>query len=121
MRDFIAVARALADEGRVRILLALRGRELCVCEITELLRLAPSTVSKHMSILKQADLVAGRKDGRSERAAKHLSEMFSRYEQHDKQRRRVSACSQVIAGRREKCQCRMALLANCLAVAPSQE
>jgi DNA-binding transcriptional ArsR family regulator len=64
MRAFIAVAKALAEEGRVRILLALRGRELCVCEITRLLRLAPSTVSKHMSILRQADLVVGRKEGR---------------------------------------------------------
>jgi ArsR family transcriptional regulator len=64
VRAFVEVAKALADEGRVRILLALRGRELCVCEITELLELAPSTVSKHMSILRHANLVVGRKDGR---------------------------------------------------------
>ncbi len=64
MRAFVEVAKALADEGRVRILLALRGRELCVCEITELLALAPSTISKHMSILRHATLVVGRKDGR---------------------------------------------------------
>lgn len=35
-----------------------------MCQITELLQLAPSTVSKHMSILRQADLVESRKDGR---------------------------------------------------------
>jgi len=64
MRQFMAVARALADESRVRVLLALRGRELCVCQIIELLGLAPSTVSKHMSILKQAYLVDSRKEGR---------------------------------------------------------
>ncbi len=64
MRQFMAVARALADESRVRVLLALRGRELCVCQIIELLELAPSTVSKHMSILKQAYLVDSRKEGR---------------------------------------------------------
>ena len=64
MRDFMAVVRALADENRVRALLALCQRELCVCQITELLALAPSTVSKHMSILKQARLVDSRKNGR---------------------------------------------------------
>lgn len=64
MRQFMSVARALADENRVRVLLALQGRELCVCQITEFLGLAPSTVSKHMSILKQAYLVDSRKEGR---------------------------------------------------------
>ena len=64
MRDFMAVTKALADENRVRILLALRHGELCVCQIVELLGLATSTISKHMSILKQAYLVDSRKDGR---------------------------------------------------------
>jgi DNA-binding transcriptional ArsR family regulator len=64
MRDFMDVIRAVGDENRVRALMALRGRELCVCQIIELLELAPSTVSKHMSILKQARLVDTRKSGR---------------------------------------------------------
>lgn len=64
MRDFLAITGALADESRLRILLALTRRELCVCQITELLELATSTVSKHLSILKQARLVDARKDGR---------------------------------------------------------
>jgi ArsR family transcriptional regulator, arsenate/arsenite/antimonite-responsive transcriptional repressor len=64
MRDLMAVTKALADENRVRILMALRPKELCVCQIVELLGLAPSTVSKHMAILKQARLVDSRKAGR---------------------------------------------------------
>ena len=64
MRDFITVTKALADENRVRMLLALRQKELCLCQIIELVGLAPSTVSKHMSILKQSRLVDSRKDGR---------------------------------------------------------
>ena len=64
MHDLMAVIKALADETRVRVVMALRGRELCVCQIVELTELAPSTVSKHMSILRQARLVEGRKDGR---------------------------------------------------------
>jgi ArsR family transcriptional regulator, arsenate/arsenite/antimonite-responsive transcriptional repressor len=58
------ITKALADENRVRTLLALRQGELCVCQITELFGLAPSTVSKHLSILFQAGLVESRKDGR---------------------------------------------------------
>jgi ArsR family transcriptional regulator, arsenate/arsenite/antimonite-responsive transcriptional repressor len=64
MREFMTVAKALADETRVRILLALGGGELCVCQIVELFGLAPSTISKHMSILKHARLVESRKEGR---------------------------------------------------------
>jgi len=64
MLTLMITTRALADENRVRVLLALEGRELCVCQIIELLKLAPSTVSKHMFILKQARLVEARKDGR---------------------------------------------------------
>jgi len=64
MRDLMSVLKALADENRVRILLAVQGRELCVCQIVELLGLAQSTVSKHLSILNQARLVETRKEGR---------------------------------------------------------
>ncbi len=44
--------------------MALKGRELCVCQLIELLVLAPSTVSKHLSILKNARLIDSRKQGR---------------------------------------------------------
>ena len=64
MRDFMRITKALADENRVRMLLVLRTGELCVCQITELFGLAPSTVSKHLSILYQAGLAESRKDGR---------------------------------------------------------
>jgi DNA-binding transcriptional ArsR family regulator len=64
MREFMNITKALADESRVRTLLALRQGELCVCQITELFGFAPSTISKHLSILYQAGLVESRKDGR---------------------------------------------------------
>ena len=64
MDDFTVLMKALSDPNRLRCLLALQNRELCVCQLIELLQLAPSTVSKHMSILKQAKLVQSRKDGR---------------------------------------------------------
>jgi len=64
MREVVTIAKALSDENRLRILAILEGRELCVCQVIELLDLAPSTVSKHLSILKQARLIDGRKQGR---------------------------------------------------------
>ncbi len=64
MFSFMTITKALADENRVRVLAALNGRELCVCQIIDLLQLAPSTVSKHLSILRQARLLEVRKNGR---------------------------------------------------------
>ncbi len=64
MRELMAITKALADENRVRMLLALTSQELCLCQLMELVGLAASTASKHMSILRQARLVEGRKAGR---------------------------------------------------------
>ena len=64
MKDTLYMTKALADENRLRLLLALRGGELCVCQLTELLGLAMSTVSRHLSVLYQAGLLSSRKEGR---------------------------------------------------------
>ena len=64
MQDIMDVLKALADETRLRALCALRNGELCVCRLVALLDLSPSTVSKHLSILRSARLVESRKDGR---------------------------------------------------------
>lgn len=64
LTDVAAVGAAISDPGRLRLLMALDGRRLCVCQLTELLKLAPSTVSKHLSILKQAGLIQEDKSGR---------------------------------------------------------
>ena len=60
----IATARALGHPARLRTVSILRSGELCVCQITEVLKLAPSTVSAHLKELKLAGLVSERKDGR---------------------------------------------------------
>jgi ArsR family transcriptional regulator, arsenate/arsenite/antimonite-responsive transcriptional repressor len=64
MKQFLAITKALSDETRVRAMLSLREGELCLCQVIDLLRLAPSTVSKHMDLLVQAGLVERRKEGR---------------------------------------------------------
>lgn len=42
----------------------LEVKPMCVCEITSVLGLAPSTVSKHLSLLEEAGLVEAIKDGK---------------------------------------------------------
>ncbi|MHC4122532.1 MAG: ArsR/SmtB family transcription factor [Planctomycetota bacterium] len=64
MQDIINIAKALSDKKRLRALMMLTKGELCLCQIIEMLNLSPSTVSKHMTILKHAGLVEARKQGR---------------------------------------------------------
>ncbi|RMD99415.1 MAG: ArsR family transcriptional regulator [Calditrichaeota bacterium] len=64
MRPLVKIFKALSDPNRLRILKMLEIRPLCVCEITEVLQLATSTVSKHLSILKEADLIIDDKQGK---------------------------------------------------------
>ena len=62
--SFLNIFKAMSDSNRLRILMSLHDRELCVCQIIELLQLAPSTVSKHLLILKQAGVLKSHKNGR---------------------------------------------------------
>ncbi len=64
MRNLLDLTGALSDENRIRILMLLDHAELCVCQITAVLSLAPSTISKHLSILENSGLISRRKDGR---------------------------------------------------------
>ncbi|MCU0333118.1 MAG: metalloregulator ArsR/SmtB family transcription factor [Ignavibacteriaceae bacterium] len=58
------IFKALSDPNRLRILKMLQTKSLCVCEITDVLRLATSTVSKHLSILKSTGFIIETKDGK---------------------------------------------------------
>ena len=65
MDQALSVFKALSDGNRLRTIMALMNRrELCVCEITEMLSLATATVSRHMSVLLKAGLVRSQKKGR---------------------------------------------------------
>jgi ArsR family transcriptional regulator len=64
MRKQATIFQALSDTNRIRILKMLEVRPLCVCEITEVLRLATSTVSKHLSILRDAGFIIDEKEGK---------------------------------------------------------
>ncbi len=60
----VVVSRALGHQARVRTVAMLRSGELCVCQITTVLRLAQSTVSSHLRELRRAGLITERKEGR---------------------------------------------------------
>ncbi len=64
METTIEIHKALADETRLRILLALRKRDFCVCELVVVLDLSQPKISKHLARLKHSGLV---KTNREER------------------------------------------------------
>ena len=58
------IFKALSDSNRIRIVKMLQRKSLCVCEIKDVINLATSTVSKHLSILREAGLIVDWKDGK---------------------------------------------------------
>jgi ArsR family transcriptional regulator len=64
MDKLVKIFKALGDWNRLRIVKMLQSRSLCVCEITAVLELATSTVSRHLSILKEAEIISDKKDGK---------------------------------------------------------
>lgn len=64
MRNFELAMKAVGDPTRTRILKLLERGGLCVCQVQSVLGLAPSTVSKHLAILKLAGLVDDRREGK---------------------------------------------------------
>lgn len=55
---------ALSDETRLRIIERLKDGEQCVCELTDLFQTGQSRLSFHLKVLKEAELVIDRPDGR---------------------------------------------------------
>ena len=64
MDELILAAKALADPTRVRVLAALRSGELCVCELSDVLDVTQSTLSTHLQVIREANLVQTRKEGK---------------------------------------------------------
>lgn len=64
MKELVLTAKAFADPSRVRILRALRERELCVCELCDALAATQSTLSTHLQVIRGAGLVSARKQGK---------------------------------------------------------
>ncbi|HEY1648100.1 MAG TPA: metalloregulator ArsR/SmtB family transcription factor [Terracidiphilus sp.] len=65
MPSIVKILRVAADPNRLRILLLLKGEELSVAELQEILTMGQSTISTHLSQLKQAGLVEDRRTGKN--------------------------------------------------------
>ena len=63
MRELVRVFKALSDETRLRMMNLLSEGELCVCEIMQALEISQSRASRNLGILKEAGLLADRRDG----------------------------------------------------------
>lgn len=57
------IFRALSDRTRLRILNLLRGGELCVCDLVDVLDVPQPTASRHLAYLRKTGLVLARKEG----------------------------------------------------------
>jgi DNA-binding transcriptional ArsR family regulator len=55
--------KALADRGRVQILMALSTQEMCVCDLAALLEISESAASHQMRLLRNMNLVKNRREG----------------------------------------------------------
>src|SRR3972149_5921733 len=62
--DFDDFVKAMADETRQRILALLREREMSVGELTEHFTVTQPTISHHLALLRRANLVVARHEGR---------------------------------------------------------
>ena len=58
------IFKAIGDENRLRILSLLRSGERCACKLLEDMHISQSTLSHHMKLLCDAELVYGRKEGK---------------------------------------------------------
>jgi ubiquinone/menaquinone biosynthesis C-methylase UbiE/DNA-binding transcriptional ArsR family regulator len=65
MPSIVKILRVVADPNRLRVLLLLEREELSVAELQEILAMGQSTISTHLSQLKQAGLVEDRRTGKS--------------------------------------------------------
>lgn len=64
MRSKIDSIKAISEPNRVRILMMLLKKPLCVCEITSVLKLNTSTVSNHLSYLRNQGFILDEKEGK---------------------------------------------------------
>ncbi len=62
MKNYLKIFKALGDRSRLRIVIMLLVKPMCVCEIREIIGTSMSTVSNHLRILKEADLINFQKE-----------------------------------------------------------
>ena len=96
------VLKALGDTIRLRMVSLLMQRELCVCEIIDCLDLSQSNASRHLTILKNAGVLSGRKqaqwtyyiisDSFPEELRRYLSRVFAEHSVYAEDQKRLKNC-----------------------------
>ncbi|MCL4537552.1 MAG: metalloregulator ArsR/SmtB family transcription factor [Nitrospirae bacterium] len=64
MKEITEIFKLLSDESRLRILMLLEKRELCVCQIMGVLNMSQPLVSRNLSLLAKSGFLAGRREGK---------------------------------------------------------
>lgn len=102
IESMVKCLRALGDENRLRILMLLRERELCVLEVVGALGISQPLASSHLAVLREAGLATARREGRRIRYS--LSEEAKRGGKHHllDQVGKAIAAEPVIAADRER-------------------
>jgi ArsR family transcriptional regulator, arsenate/arsenite/antimonite-responsive transcriptional repressor len=62
MKEMVKVFKAVADPNRIRILKMLQKKKMCVCELSAVLGITQPSVSRHLSMLRDAGLVRDERD-----------------------------------------------------------
>lgn len=89
MKQAVRVFKALSDPTRLRILMLLLQRELCVCELVFALKMGQSRISHQLRILRDVDLVEDTREGKwtnyriSDNKRKNLRELFAKILKED--------------------------------------
>ena len=86
--DMSDLFKVLSDPTRIRILFALEKQELCVCDISVILNMTQSAISHQLRVLKQANLVTFRKEGKTvfyQLADEHVHLIFNQSIEHIKE------------------------------------
>ena len=65
LTDLSELFRVFGDSTRIRILYALHESELCVCDLASLLGMTVSAISHQLRILRAANLVESRREGKA--------------------------------------------------------
>ena len=77
--------KVFGDATRIKILLTLYEKELCVCDIATELNMAQSAISHQLKVLKQMKLVKNRREGKSiiySLADSHVSTIIAQGREH---------------------------------------
>ena len=62
MDEHLKIFKALGDKTRLRIVMMLKVKPMCVCEIREIIGLSMSTISNHLKIIKEAGVIISKKE-----------------------------------------------------------